>query len=57
MIFTGPSVLEIVVALVVEHLVRCQIHSGVEELRVKDKVSIVYVHRYVLVTSHREPRE
>ena len=42
-IFTGPSVLEIVVALVVEHLVGCQIHSGVEELRGKDKVSIVYV--------------
>ena len=58
-IFTGSAVLEIVVALVVEHLVRRQVHGGIQELERKrtpfwQSVRAVFRRRLI---SHREPRE
>ena len=39
MVFTS-GVFEIAVSLVVEHLVRCKIHSGVKELKIDGHIKI-----------------
>ena len=39
MVFTS-GIFEITISLVVEHLVRCKIHSGVKELKIDGHIKI-----------------
>ena len=59
-IFTGSSVLEIIVALVVEHLVARYVHGGVQELKRRGSWDSgkVCPRRFDFCSfSHREPRK